>query len=152
MAVLKIDITAPDIDDFLEKMRRFPLEANKALDRGLTKSFQELRIAAKAETPMVTGKLRRGFRIQKLSSLKAIIFNRVFYGIFVHEGTKRHIIRPVIKKALFWKGADHPVKMVNHPGQKPNPFLQRAVEKTARRREEIFKEEMDKALRKIATR
>jgi hypothetical protein len=33
------------------------------------------------------------------------------------------VIVPTNKKALFWKGASHPVKKVNHPGTKAQPFL-----------------------------
>jgi len=43
------------------------------------------------------------------------------------EGTGPHVILPRNKKALFWKGADHPVRMVNHPGTKPRPYLMPAA-------------------------
>jgi len=52
---------------------------------------------------------------------------------FVHEGTKPHEIRPTTKKALYWKGALHPVKVVRHPGTKANKF----VDRTAREAEKI---------------
>ena len=53
------------------------------------------------------------------------------YAIFVHEGTgifgpNREPIRPKEKKALYWEGAAHPVKMVR--GMKPRPFLRKALE------------------------
>ena len=40
------------------------------------------------------------------------------YARIQDEGgtTPAHVIRPRIKKALFWKGAGHPVMKVNHPG------------------------------------
>lgn len=40
----------------------------------------------------------------------------VEYGGILEEGSKAHIIRPKNKKALYWSGAAHPVKQVNHPG------------------------------------
>jgi len=40
------------------------------------------------------------------------------YGKTLEEGSPPHIIRPKNKKALFWRGAKHPVKMVRHPGTK----------------------------------
>lgn len=46
------------------------------------------------------------------------------YGRFLEEGTPPHIIRPKNKKALFWHGASHPVRQVNHPGTKPYPILE----------------------------
>ena len=53
----------------------------------------------------------------------------VLYGKFLEEGTAPHIIRPKNKKALYWSGAAHPVKMVNHPGTKPRPLLEDTLRK-----------------------
>ncbi|RPE39746.1 hypothetical protein EDD90_2763 [Streptomyces sp. Ag109_O5-1] len=52
------------------------------------------------------------------------------YAAYVELGTKPHVIYPKDKQALFWKGAAHPVGMVNHPGTKPRPFLRPALYKT----------------------
>jgi hypothetical protein len=38
------------------------------------------------------------------------------------------VIVPVSAKALFWPGAAHPVKRVNHPGTRANPFLKKALQ------------------------
>lgn len=46
------------------------------------------------------------------------------YGRFLEEGTAPHVIRPKNKKALFWAGAAHPVKKVNHPGTRAYPILE----------------------------
>ena len=40
----------------------------------------------------------------------------VDYGEILEEGSPAHVITPKNSKALYWKGADHPVKRVNHPG------------------------------------
>lgn len=52
------------------------------------------------------------------------------YGTFLETGTGIHgpegrpiIIRPKNKKALFWDGADHPVKKVTNPGIKAKPII-----------------------------
>lgn len=45
------------------------------------------------------------------------------YGADVEFGTPAHIIRPRDKQALFWPGAGHPVRMVQHPGTSPQPYL-----------------------------
>lgn len=42
---------------------------------------------------------------------------------FIRFGTKPHVIRPRNKQALFWPGARHPVKKVNHPGTAPFEFM-----------------------------
>ena len=45
------------------------------------------------------------------------------YAAFVEFGTRPHEILPINKQALYWKGAEHPVKRVEHPGSKANPFM-----------------------------
>ena len=40
----------------------------------------------------------------------------VDYGEILEEGQKPHDITPKNGKALYWKGAAHPVKRVHHPG------------------------------------
>lgn len=47
----------------------------------------------------------------------------VKYARWVEEGTGPHVILPRKMQALFWPGADHPVRMVYHPGTKPHPYL-----------------------------
>jgi hypothetical protein len=47
----------------------------------------------------------------------------VNYALGLEQGTGPHVIFPRTKKALFWPGADHPVRFVNHPGTRPYPFL-----------------------------
>lgn len=42
----------------------------------------------------------------------------------IHQlGTGPFVIRPKNGKFLFWKGAKHPVKQVNHPGIPARPFF-----------------------------
>lgn len=54
--------------------------------------------------------------------------NALPYVKSVHDGSKPHIIRPRVKKALWWDGAAHPVALVNHPGYKGNPYLTNALD------------------------
>ena len=42
----------------------------------------------------------------------------VEYGAILEDGSKPHIITANSGSALYWKGAEHPVKKVNHPGTK----------------------------------
>ena len=55
--------------------------------------------------------------------------SNIKYARFVEEGTRPHIIRAKNKRALYWKGAKHPVKSVRHPGSKAKPYLIPAFEK-----------------------
>lgn len=51
----------------------------------------------------------------------------VDYGIYLEKGTPPHQI--LGKPWLYWKGASHPVKKVNHPGTKPYPIIMPTIEK-----------------------
>lgn len=59
------------------------------------------------------------------------IAHGVRYGQYLEKGTPPHIIKPKNKKALFWNGASHPVKMVHHPGTEPHAAIVPAAEEGA---------------------
>ena len=48
---------------------------------------------------------------------------------YIEYGTPPHVITPKGKKALYWDGAQYPVKKVMHPGTRPNPIVRRAIHK-----------------------
>lgn len=50
-----------------------------------------------------------------------------YYWATVEYGSRPHVIRPNVKKALYWPGALHPVRKVNHPGTPSQPFMRRAL-------------------------
>lgn len=49
---------------------------------------------------------------------------------WITEGTRAHPIDPVSALALFWPGAAHPVRHVDHPGTYPNQFYVGAMQAT----------------------
>ena len=76
-----------------------------------------------------TGHLRRGIATN-IGNMEATVHtSNIKYAVMVEKGTKAHIIKPKNKKALYWKGASHPVKQVNHPGSKAKPYLIPAFDK-----------------------
>lgn len=48
-------------------------------------------------------------------------------GLFTEVGTRPHVIEAKNAQALFWDGARHPVKRVNHPGTEAQPHLRPAL-------------------------
>jgi Bacteriophage HK97-gp10, putative tail-component len=77
-----------------------------------------------------TGRLRASITHRLLSSPEGVyaeVGTVVEYASFVEFGTTPHTIRPTVRKALYWKGAEHPVFVVHHPGNKPYPFLRPAL-------------------------
>lgn len=57
------------------------------------------------------------------------------YAVYVHEGTRAHVIRPVKAQALRFQIGGRTVfaKLVRHPGMKARPFLRNAAERIAAR-------------------
>jgi hypothetical protein len=64
------------------------------------------------------------------------------YAVYVVEGTAPHEIRPVNASVLAFEVAGRMVftPLVRHPGTKPNPFMQRAVEDARSKVDEVFAE------------
>ena len=50
----------------------------------------------------------------------------VDYGIYLEKGTPAHVIKG--NPWLYWQGASHPVKQVNHPGTRPYPIIMPTIE------------------------
>ncbi len=77
-----------------------------------------------------TGRLRASITHRVFSSPTgafAEVGTAVEYAAFVEYGTDPHTITARNKRALYWKGAAHPVYSVNHPGNRPYPFLRPAL-------------------------
>ena len=75
----------------------------------------------------IGGKVVTDRRVELLVGTNAENAKRLEYG------TEPHIIVPKDKKALFWKGAEHPVKKVHHPGTRPYPFLRPAFDENRKK-------------------
>lgn len=66
-------------------------------------------------------------------SLASGVTSGADYSAPVHEGARPHVIRPVNARALRFTIGDRVVfaMRVNHPGNRPNPYLRNAVHRTA---------------------
>lgn len=62
-----------------------------------------------------------------ISGHMAVVGNNAVYARAISEGREAWTIYPTRKKALYWKGAEHPVKVVHHPALKANPYVQEAT-------------------------
>lgn len=63
--------------------------------------------------------------------VNGLLASNVKYAPIIEDGSRPHVILPRNKKALFWVGARHPVKKVNHPGTRAYHVLANAVNKAA---------------------
>lgn len=73
-----------------------------------------------------TGRLRSSIHWRLVSGANGIFIEvgtTVSYARGLEFGNPPHVIRPRTRQALYWRGARHPVARVNHPGNRPLPFL-----------------------------
>lgn len=103
----------------------------------------------KGTVPWRTGRLTQSF-IATYGDLLAMWRPTVKYAMFVHEGTGPHVIVPLNKKALYWKGAAHPVRKVNHPGIRSNPFMPRIIQNSKSDVDALLKKGLDQLTGAIA--
>ena len=128
-----IKINADELNKFSVEIPKL-YEKNEALIRQTVKN-SAFNIQKNAKSNLTknksvdTGHLRRGISTDIRGLGATIHTSNIKYAPGVEYGTKAHIIRAKNKKALYWKGAKHPVKKVNHPGSKAKPFLIPAFEK-----------------------
>lgn len=83
----------------------------------------------KSEAPHKTGKLKGAIMKTNYRIGGSVFMGKgAPYFVYVLDGTRPHWISFKNKKALFWKGAGHPVKRVHHPGTKANDFFDRGYQ------------------------
>lgn len=120
-------VTVPNAESLTEKFRQAPSIAAPILQRAINASSAILaKNTVKGVVPWLTGFLTQTFRAE-ISNLMLRWFPTASYAPFVEFGTRPHVILPKDKQALFWPGAAHPVRSVNHPGTKANPFMERII-------------------------
>ena len=124
-----IKIDSSDLNKFSVILRELPDEIKDDVRKVVKNSAFNIERNAKSSASVKTGHLRRSIST-KIGDMEATIHtSNLKYAPMVEFGTRPHIIRAKNKKALYWKGATHPVKQVNHPGSKAKPYLIPAFEK-----------------------
>lgn len=124
-----------------------------ALNRQLSRASRtELEISsrmvvnrAKVLAPVDTGRLRASIRVESRRSLgfRTIytVGSDVEYAAMVNDGTRPHVIRPRRAQVLRFQVGGQVVfaRVVNHPGTRPRPFLDRALREVASARGYSFR-------------
>jgi Bacteriophage HK97-gp10, putative tail-component len=117
-------------DQIARRVAAWEGRVGPALARATLQAATVLVAAAKREAPVKSGRLRRSVSYQAGGRGRYVVSPAVPYAGMVHSGTRPHTIVPTRKRALFWRGARHPVKRVNHPGTRGNPYMTRALERS----------------------
>jgi hypothetical protein len=116
----------------------FAPEVKHKLNSALDAMFSALKRRAVETAPKRTGKLRSSISLKREGMLSGTLtYGAPYAGFLVHGtglyGPHKKLIRikPRHKKALYWRGARHPVRGVLQKGIKPMDFIKRALDKTA---------------------
>jgi hypothetical protein len=146
-------VTIEGLDQLKEALAKSPETVVTRLHQAVVDSAAKtVEIARRSgELPWKTGRLNASFTLKDLTTLQATVGPTVNYAVYVHEGTAPHTIYPVNGKALFWPGAAHPVKKVNHPGNRANPFMPRILDASKGDILSIFSKAMDQITSDIAS-
>jgi bacteriophage HK97-gp10 putative tail-component len=101
---------------------------------------------AKVLAPVNTGRLRSSIRAgqPRIFSLRGslTVGSDLEYAAMVNDGTRRHFIRPKNGQFLRFRGRDGSIvfaRVVDHPGTRANPFLDRALREVAAQRGYTFR-------------
>ena len=100
-----------------------PDKWGQAKEQGMKYVSEELIRVLERNSPVDHGVLKKWFS-ESLGSDEAVIKSPAEYAEWVNDGTRPYTITPTSKKALYWEGADHPVKVVHHPGIKGRHFVE----------------------------
>ena len=122
MASFTIDIDTSDLTTRLS-----PDKLTEAKAKGLEYSSQELIRVLMRNSPVDHGLLKSWF-VESMTSDEAVIKSPAEYAQWVNDGTQPYTITPNSKRALYWEGADHPVKIVHHPGIKARHFVEDSLD------------------------
>lgn len=124
---MEFAVTIEGLPALTARLAQAPEIAAPILQRALSASGAILaKNTTKATVPWRTGFLTQTFKAELTTGMLRW-FPTASYAPYVEFGTKPHTIYPKDKLALYWPGAAHPVKSVNHPGSRANPFMERIV-------------------------
>lgn len=128
-----IKVDTKELNKFSVYLKTKSDEDEKKIQKILKNSAMTIEKNAKSNLTsngsVKTGHLRRGIKNFRRGMTATVHTSNIKYAPMVEKGTKSHVIKAKNKKALYWKGAKHPVKQVNHPGSKAKPYLIPAFEK-----------------------
>lgn len=131
---------------FVKAPMKMTTELNKAINRIVVKVERDAKRNAPVNKQSGGGNLRQSIKSAMIGVARGKVEVGADYGVFVHEGTRPHIIRVRQRKVLANKRQGKIFgKVVQHPGTKANPFLQDAVDQN----EDFIDSELSNAVERV---
>lgn len=99
--MLEVKIECKDIGRLQEMMAQMPKITDENIRKVLEAFLYETEGIAKSLAPVRTGRLRADISTTfNKQELQGVIYNKVNYAIYVHEGTRKMPARPYILNAI----------------------------------------------------
>lgn len=141
---VRVEINTSDFDrKFAQLMQNLPIEMQDNLTKQLA---EETRDVMKSQAPRgKTGWLRGSITYQQTGRGSWVVYPLAPQAMWVNYGTRPHPIYPRRaggRLVFYWEklGRRVSLPMVNHPGQKQNPFVARTYQIMYRRCEQLVRE------------
>lgn len=153
---MRIKIQLQNEKEVMRALQRAPQKAEKHLQKGIDAGGAILakNTGKNDPVPYQTGNLLHSFRAST-SRLEHRWYPTAKYARIIDEGgkTRPHTIRPRAAQALYWPGAEHPVKKVDHPGSKirGQNYMQKIVDKSRPEIEQTFNKITRRLLDEVAS-
>lgn len=149
---MTITVEIKNIDEIMRVVQQAPFKMTRNLSIAIERIIGKIESGAKREAPVNKqsggGNLRQSISGQMTGGLSGRVDVKASYGIFVHEGTRSHPISIRYKKVLANKRMGQFFgKIIDHPGTKANPFLQRAVDKNTKFIDQEFIKAVENSLK-----
>lgn len=121
------------MDAIMLAWQQAPMRLANEVHVAIQKTVLKVEANAKREAPVnkrtAGGNLRQSIRSSMSGPASGVVEVGSEYGLYVHEGTKPHMIRAKNRRSLAnTRTGQFFGRTVNHPGTRANPFLQRAVD------------------------
>lgn len=138
------EIKIENLNELRAAFKKAPDIADKELQQATKEAGKLILATEKEEAPVKTGQLRRSITLD-YKPISVSIYPTVNYALPIHEGSKPHIITPKNKSVLAFKKDGKMIfaRKVNHPGNKPNKFVERTVNKTESKVNSLFSKALD---------
>ena len=138
---IAIQVTIPDLSKFQDALKKAPAITRREVNQCIKRSAEILWAKSGQEAPRDTNALVRSITTD-YGDMEATIYPTVDYAGYVHDGTGPSPGRYVPAIGVR-------IKSGMHPGQKANPFMQRALDQSRSRIEKIFEEVLTRITEQI---
>jgi HK97 gp10 family phage protein len=119
-------------------LRRFMEDSYGPLMRHTERVADMVQQEVRRQAPIDTGRLRLSVKMVKGATGQKFgwsVAADTHYAVFVEKGTRPHVIMPKRAKVLKFTARDGNevyARKVNHPGTRPQPFMERALRRVVR--------------------